>query len=151
MIMTSAAAVFGWLLVYYKFPETVVGVFETFGAGRYGVLLAVVTVFLVLGTVLESIPAIIMLLPIIQALGDGAGIHPVQMGVIVVMTTALGMVTPPHGVCLLVAAKIMGMHPRGAILVTLAFGSVGLSVILLCVFISDLPLLIPRTLMARYF
>ena len=98
MIMTSAAAVFGWLLVYYKFPETVVGVFETFGAGRYGVLLAVVTVFLVLGTVLESIPAIIMLLPIIQALGDGAGIHPVQMGVIVVMTTALGMVTPPHGV-----------------------------------------------------
>ncbi len=151
MIMTSAAAVFGWLLAYNKFPETMVGLFEAFGAGRYGTLLAVVTLFLILGTVLESIPATIMFLPVIQALGDAASIHPVQLGCIVVMTTALGLVTPPHGVCLLVASKIMGIHPRRAMLMTVAFGGVGLAVILLCVFIPDLTLLIPRTLMAKYF
>ena len=151
MIMTSAAAVFGWLLAFYEFPETTVGLFDAFGAGRYGVLLAIVLLFLVLGTVLESIPATIMFLPVIQALGDSAGIHPVQLGVIVVMTTALGLVTPPHGVCLLVASKIMGIHPRRAMLMTVAFGGVALAVILLSVFIPDITLLIPRTLMAKYF
>ena len=41
------------------------------------------------------------------------------MGVVVVMTGALGLVTPPYGVCLLVASKIIGIHPRQAMVMTL--------------------------------
>jgi TRAP-type C4-dicarboxylate transport system permease large subunit len=128
-----------------------VGVMEGFGASRYGVLLAIVFAFLILGCFLDTVPAIIMFLPIVQAMGDSAGVHPVQVGVVVVLTGALGLVTPPYGVCLLLAARIIGIHPREAMLQTLAFGSVGLLVILLAVFIPDLTLLLPRLLMPRYF
>ena len=151
LIMTGAAAVFAWLLAYFEFPQTMVGLMEEFGATRYGVLAAVVVVFLILGTFLDTVPAIIMFLPIVQALGDSVGIHPVQMGVVVVLTGALGLITPPYGVCLLVASKIIDIHPRQTMGMTLLVGGVGLIVILLAVFIQDLTLLLPRTIMPRFF
>ncbi len=151
LIMTAAAAVFAWLLAYFEFPQTMVGLMEEFGATRYGVLLAVVVVFLILGTFLDTVPAIIMFLPIVQALGDSVGIHPVQMGVIVVLTGALGLVTPPYGVCLLVASKIIGIHPRQAIGMTLLVGGVSLVVIMMAVLIPDITLLLPRAVMPRFF
>ena len=151
LIMTAAAAVFAWLLAYFEFPQTMVGMMEEFGATRYGVLLAVVVVFLILGTFLDTVPAIIMFLPIVQALGDSVGIHPVQMGVIVVLTGALGLVTPPYGVCLLVASKIIDMRPRQAMAMTLLVGSVSLVVILLAVLVEDVTLMLPRAIMPRFF
>ena len=151
LIMTGAAAVFAWLLAYFEFPQTVVGLMEEFGASRYGVLLAVVVVFLILGTFLDTVPAIIMFLPIVQALGDSAGIQPVQMGIVVVMTGALGLITPPYGVCLLVASKIIDIRPRQAMGMTLLVGGVSLIVILLAVFVDDLTLILPRAIMPRFF
>ena len=73
------------------------------------------------------------------------------MGVIVVMTGALGLVTPPYGVCLLVASKIMGIHPRRAMIMTLMFGSVSLGVIILAVLIPEITLFLPKLLMGRFF
>ena len=151
MIMTSAAAVFGYMLAFYKFPEMTLGLFQAFGITRYGVLLAVVVLYLLLGTALESTPSIIMFLPTIQTLGDAVGIHPVQMGVIVVMCTALGMVTPPHGVCLMVSARIMKVHQKVAFGQVAILGTVSVAVILLAVFIEDVTLLIPRLLMPKFF
>ena len=151
LIMTAAAAVFAWLLAYYQFPETMVGLMEEFGATRYGVLAAVVFAFLILGCFLDTVPAIIMFLPIVQALGESADIHPVQMGVVVVLTGALGLVTPPYGVCLLVASRIIGIHPRRAMLMTLMFGAVSLGVIILAVLFPEITLFLPKLLMARFF
>ena len=68
-----------------------------------------------------------------------------------VLTCALGLITPPFGVCLLVASKIIGIHPRQAMVMTLFFGGVGLGVILLAVLIPDLTLFLPRMLMSKYF
>ena len=151
LIMTAAAAVFAWLLAYYQFPQAMVSLMEEFGATRYGVLASVVFAFLILGCFLDTVPAIIMFLPIVQALGNSVDIHPVQMGVIVVLTGALGLVTPPYGVCLLVASKIIGIHPRQAMVMTLMFGGVGLVVIVLAVLLPEITLFLPRILMARFF
>jgi TRAP-type C4-dicarboxylate transport system permease large subunit len=92
-----------------------------------------------------------MFLPVIQTMGDAAGIHPVHLGVVVVLTSALGLVTPPYGVCLLVASQIADVPVRQTILMTLVVGSVGVVVILLAIFIPDLTLFLPRTLMPQYF
>jgi len=121
------------------------------GPSRLSPTTSVVVVFLILGTFLDTVPAIIMFLPIVQALGDSVGIHPVQMGVVVVLTGALGLVTPPYGVCLLVASKIIDMRPRQAMAMTLLVGSVSLVVILLAVLVEDVTLMLPRAIMPRFF
>ncbi len=151
MPLLAASVVFAWFLSYYEFPKMIVGVFDAFGVGRYGVLFSITILFLVLGTLIEPIPAIIMFLPTIHALSTAAGIHPVQVGVIVVMACAIGLATPPHGVCLLVASQIVGIHPRTAMLYTLLLSCVGLFVLLLAIFIPDITLLLPRLLMSKYF
>jgi tripartite ATP-independent transporter DctM subunit len=151
LLMTASAAVFGWLLSYYQFPNTVVGLAAEFGTTQTGVLLFVVLAFLAVGCFLDSVPAIIMFMPIVQALGGAAGIHPVQMGVVVILTLALGLVTPPYGVCLLVASRIMRLSPVEALPMTLLFGAASLLVILLAVLVPDLTLFLPRTFMSRYF
>ena len=108
-------------------------------------------VFLILGTIMETVPAIIMFLPTIQALGDAAGIHPVHMGLVVVMTCALGVATPPHGVCLLIASRIAGIQPRSAMLLTALYCLVGVAVIVLCIMVPDVTLILPKLFMSKYF
>lgn len=151
LIMTAAAAVFAWLLAYYEFPADVVRLADAFGGTQTGVLLFVVVVFLVIGCFLDSIPAIIMFLPVIQALGEAIGVHPVQLGVVVILTLALGLITPPYGVCLLVASRLVDLPPRRAIGTTLLFALASLAVILLSVLVPDITLLLPRLLMAEHF
>ena len=151
LIMVATAVLFGWVLAYHEFPETMVEVADLFGATEIGVFFFVAALFLVLGCFLDVIPAVIMFLPVIQTMGDAAGIHPVHLGVVVVLTSALGLVTPPYGVCLLVASQIADVPVRRTILMTLVVGSVSVVVILLAIFIPDLTLFLPRTLMPQYF
>jgi TRAP-type C4-dicarboxylate transport system permease large subunit len=73
------------------------------------------------------------------------------MGLVIVMTCALGLATPPHAVCLLIAAKIADVHPRDTMVITMLFCGVGVLVILLAIFVPNLTLLLPRLLMGRYF
>lgn len=151
MIMLSASAVFGWLLTYYHFPDLVVSTFDTYGVGYYGVFFSVLILFIVLGMIMETVPAIIMFLPTIQALSNSAGIHPVHMGLVVVMTCAMGVAVPPNGVCVLVAAKIAGIHPRGAQLMTSLYCAVGVLTIVLCILWPDVTLILPKIFMSKYF
>ena len=151
LLMVATAVLFGWVLAYHEFPETMVEIAGLFGVTRTGVFFFVAALFLVLGCFLDVIPAVIMFLPVIQAMGDAAGIHPVHLGIVVVLTAAFGLVTPPYGVCLLVASKIADLPVRQTIGMTLAIGSVGIIVILLVIFIPDLTLFLPRTLMPQFF
>jgi tripartite ATP-independent transporter DctM subunit len=151
LIMTATAAVFAWLLAYYEFPTTVAGLADDFGGTRVAILLFVVIVFLVVGCFLDSIPAIIMFLPVIQELGNVAGVHPVQLGVVVILTLALGLITPPYGVCLLLAAKLVNLPPQQALGMTFLFALASLGVILLAVLVPDITLLLPRLLMGEHF
>jgi tripartite ATP-independent transporter DctM subunit len=147
LMMTAAATLFGWLLSYYSFPDTLVGAAQYFGATQLGVLGFVVTLFIVLGCFLDSIPAIIMFLPTVQKLGDSVGIDPVHMGVVVILVLAWGLVTPPYGVCLLVAAQIGQIPARRAFRFVALFSVPILLVIAVSVLWADFSLWLPRTLL----
>ena len=54
----------------------------------------VVLVFLVIGTFMDAVPAIIILQPIIGPMGASVGIDPYHMGIVVVLTLAIGLITP---------------------------------------------------------
>ena len=151
LLMVASAAIFAWLLAYHEFPENVADWVGAFGASRFGVLVGVVALYLIVGCFLDTIPAIIIFLPIVRVLGDAVGIHPVQMGVIVCMTLAFGSITPPYGICLLVASRIANVHPREAMAATVIFGSVGIVIIVLAMFFPEITLFLPKLFMARFF
>ena len=148
LFCTSTATLFGFLITYFGVSQHV----EAF-ASRFTnpsvILMFVVGIFFILGMFMDSVPAIIIVLPVIQKLASASGIHPVQMGVIVVLTLAFGLVTPPFGICLLMASKIAEIKPLKAVKLTMILGIPSIAVIFLSIFFPDIILALPKLFMPR--
>lgn len=147
LIMTAAAACFAWMLAFYDAPAQIADFVSDFSDSPLAAFGVVILVFLIIGMVIDTLPAIIMFLPIVQAVATANGIDQVQMGVVVVLTCAVGLVTPPFGVCLLIASRIANASFLKVLPMTLLFISVTLVVIVLCVLIPQTILFLPSILL----
>ena len=69
-------------------------------------------VFLVVGCFLDAIPAIIIVGTILEPLAKAVGMDPVHFAMIGIVSLAFGLVTPPYGLCLMIACSIAGIRMR---------------------------------------
>ena len=72
-------------------------------------------VFLVVGCFLDAIPAIIICAPILEPLAKAVQMDPVHFAMIGIVSLAFGLVTPPYGLCLMIACAVAGIRIRDAI------------------------------------
>lgn len=147
MLAVASAGIMGWLIAYLDAPATIAAFITGLTGSAIGIFIMIVLFLLIIGTFLSPITAIIIFLPIIQGLGNAAGINPIHLGVIVVLTLSLGMVTPPYGICLLIAAQIGEISAPRAFVAVLPLIALGLLIILVGILIPDLFLFLPRTFM----
>jgi tripartite ATP-independent transporter DctM subunit len=150
LFCVAGAAIFGWLLAFYRVPDAVtahlLGVTDDWRV----VMLMIVFLFLALGTFMDALPAILIFTPIVQPAAAAVGIHPVHLGVVVVMTLALGLLTPPYGLCTLTACAVAGI-PVTRVLKLLHVMMISLAaVVLLCAFVPGIVLWLPRLLMPEW-
>jgi tripartite ATP-independent transporter DctM subunit len=115
LFCVGTASLFGWLLAYYQIPQAILAGVTSWNLGFYGVGFFVAFVFLVIGCFLDAIPAIIICAPILAPLAKGVGMDPVHFAMIGIVSLAFGLVTPPYGMCLMVACSVAGMRIRDAI------------------------------------
>ncbi|MFL5171797.1 MAG: TRAP transporter large permease, partial [Microvirga sp.] len=110
MAAVAAASAFGWMLAYLRGPDVVAAWIEGF-AGHNGLIIMflLVVLFVIVGDFMDAVPAIIIFMPIITALTALGEINPVHMGVVIVVTLAFGLITPPYGLSLLMASKFTGV------------------------------------------
>jgi tripartite ATP-independent transporter DctM subunit len=150
LLCVAAASLWGWLLAFYSVPQSFVAGLGDAGllASPFHIFVAVILMFLVIGTFMDAIPAIIILQPIIGEMAVAGGIDPYHMGVVVVLTLAIGLITPPYGLCLLIAADLGEIPVTSAMRGLAPFYMVSLSVVAVAVLFPDLILWIPRTFMA---
>ena len=106
MFAVAAAGVTGWLIAYLNAPQMIADAILGITDSYLGVYLLLILFLLFIGTFLSPITAIIIFLPIIKQLAAVVGINDVHMGLIVVLTLSLGMVTPPYGTCLMITSQI---------------------------------------------
>lgn len=76
------------------------------GAGPFGVILIIIAIYIVLGCLLESLSMILITVPIFFPIVTGLGYDPVWFGIIVVVATEIGLITPPIGVNLFVIRSV---------------------------------------------
>jgi tripartite ATP-independent transporter DctM subunit len=142
----AGATIFGWLLAFYRVPDLVTDFVLGFSQDRLVVMLLIVLANLVLGTFLDALPAILILAPMVHPLATGIGIDPVHLGVIVVMTQAFGLLTPPLGMCAMTACAVAGV-PMSRIQVLLHVMMIPLLVVIvLCAVVPETVLALPRLL-----
>jgi C4-dicarboxylate transporter, DctM subunit len=106
MIIIGAAGLFGFLLTRLGVPGTVATFFDDANFNAIMFLIVVNILLFVMGMFIEAAAAILIVTPIILPLAIGLGIDPIHFGVIIVVNLAVGLVTPPVGINLFVAAQI---------------------------------------------
>lgn len=130
LFTVAGAGIFGWLIAYLGAADIVVGFITGVTTDPYGLMLLLIGFLLLIGTVLNPISAVLIFLPIIQALGDQAGIDPVHLGVLTTIVLSVGLITPPYGICLLIASQIGEVRIGRAMLAVLPI--CGLTVLVAC-------------------
>ena len=141
----ATANALGELLSYYQLNVLVQNFFANMSGGKLVFLIVVVAFFMFVGTFMDAVPAMILFVPIILPAATNLGISPIILGLIIVVTLALGLVTPPYGLCLLIASSISGITIEDAFKGTLPYFLSSLAVLALLVLFPELWLAIPAT------
>jgi len=122
LFLVAAASVFSWLLIYGKVPQMVAAWVQTVAHDPVTFLLLVNVILLVIGTVIDGIPGLIMTAPILLPIATEVyHIDPRHFGVVIVINLVLGLMTPPVGLSFFVAAAVTGAKPGKMFIVTLPF------------------------------
>lgn len=147
LLCVAGAGVFGWMLAYLQVPGMVAELASGITGNSILTLLFVALLFTILGTFMDSIPAIIIFLPIVSVLGEAAKVNPIHMGVVVTTVLSFGLMTPPYGLTLLLSADLAKVKVEQVMGVLLPFYISLIITILLLIFNPDLALFLPRLLM----
>lgn len=146
----GTAAAFGWLLAYYRVPQAVVGAMSGLSTGVVSTGFLVAGAFLFVGCFIDAIPAIMIVGTMLMPLAQSSGMHPIHFAIIGVISLAFGLVTPPYGLCLMIASTI------GQIKLVQALRDVGLILIpmllllVLLILFPEIVLWLPRLIAPKF-
>lgn len=147
LITIAAASAFGWLLAYLRGPIVVAGWIDgVAGTDPVAIMFLLVLVFTIVGDFIEPIPAIIIFMPVVNQLTDAADIKPVHMGIVLIITLAFGLITPPYGLALLMASKFVGVRFPAALRASLPIYVIFLATIAFAIFFPSVILWLPKTI-----
>lgn len=122
LFLVAVAAVLSWILVYGKVPQAVAAWVQTVATDPITFMLLVNVILLVIGTVIDGAPGLIMTVPILLPIATLVyHIDPVQFGVVAVINLVLGFLSPPVGLCFFVASAVTGAKTGKMFIVTLPF------------------------------
>jgi TRAP-type C4-dicarboxylate transport system permease large subunit len=132
LLILGTASAMAWAIAQSGVVHQMTGLLTTMpgGAGTY--LAVTILIFLILGCVLEGLPAILLLAPIMFPIAKKLGIHDIHYAMVVVTAMNIGLMLPPVGVGFYVACRIGEGSPdevMGAIWPYIAALLVGLAVI----------------------
>ena len=102
----AAASAFAWILVREWVPQTLGEWMGGIGAGRAGFLALTIALFVVIGALLEGLPALLIFGPILFPISRTIGIDPVHYGIVIIAAMGIAFFLPPVGVGLSIAAGI---------------------------------------------
>jgi C4-dicarboxylate transporter DctM subunit len=150
LITIGAASSFGWMLAYLRGPAVVSEwIANIAGNDPYKIMLLLVGLFVIVGDFIDAVPAIIIFMPLIMDLTKNADINPVHMGAVIITTLAFGLITPPYGLCLLMAAKFVGIKFSRAMVASLPIYFVFFAAIAFTIFFPDVVLWLPKKLLPQ--
>jgi len=111
MLIIGTATVFSWLVANANVPDMLAAWLRSVSSSPLVFLLFVNGLFLLIGMFMETIAAILIVAPVLLPIAASFGIDPIHFALVVVFNCAIGTVTPPYGICLLVAANVAERPP----------------------------------------
>lgn len=137
---------FGWVLTYSKFPFMVAEAIAQIAPHWFIFIFMVIFLYLILGTFLTPSEIILVTVPVLLPVAEAIGVHPIHFGLVCVVASAIGHVTPPVGLCLFVGMAVSGLPMEKLVPPLLPFIAAIAGVLLLLAVFPELTLFVPRLL-----
>ena len=137
---------FGWVLTYSKFPFLVASSIAAMTPAWWVFILMIIFLYLILGTFLTPSEIILVTVPVLLPVATAVGVHPIHFGMVCVIASAVGHITPPVGLCLFVGMAISGLSMDQLMKPLLPFLASIVVTLLLIAFMPGLVLFLPRLL-----
>jgi tripartite ATP-independent transporter DctM subunit len=145
-LIIGMVGAFGWVLTYSKFPFIVASAIAAMTPAWWVFIVMVILLYLVLGTFLTPSEIILVTVPVLLPVAQAVGVHPIHFGMVCVIASAIGHITPPVGLCLFVGMAISGLPMDKLVKPLLPFLMSIVVTLLIVAFIPDTILILPRLL-----
>ncbi len=147
MLVVSMAMIYGYLVTRAGLTDAMVVWMAGISTDPTVVGLMIIGFLLIVGCFLEATAAIIILTPVLLPIMQVSGLDPMHMGVIIVLTMMIGLLTPPFGMVLFVLNRISGISLHRIVVAVAPFLIPLIAVDVLLLFFPVLVLFLPRLIM----
>lgn len=142
----AAANLLSWIMSVTQVSTTVIHFLMLYINNKFTYLLALMLLLFVVGALMDTVAAIIIIAPIIVPLGIQLGLDPLHLGMIFVINLVIGYVTPPFGYNLFTAASVTGLKFNEVVRGTLPFLFVEMAAVLVMAYIPEIITWLPNLL-----
>jgi tripartite ATP-independent transporter DctM subunit len=143
----GAASAFAWILARERVPEAFGEWVVALGGGRAAFLALTVALFVVVGALLEGLPALLIFGPILFPISRGLGLDPVHYGIVIIASMGIAFFLPPVGVGLSIACGIAGVEMDSVTRTYLPYLLALLAGLAVIAAVPEVTLLLPRLLL----
>jgi len=146
MILIGFAAAFGAVMTYMQLPMRITEFFTSLSDNKYVILMYLNIMLLLVGTLMDMAPLILILTPVLLPVTNMLGINPVHFGMIMMVNLGIGLVTPPVGSVLFVASAVSKRKIEEVVRSMLPFYAMLLVVLALVTYVPAISLWLPGVL-----
>ncbi|WP_369283388.1 TRAP transporter large permease [Oscillibacter sp. GMB15532] len=146
LIMVGTGTVLGKVLALERIPEAIMTGMTSLTDNKFVILLLINAVLLVVGMIMDTTPAILILSPILYPVAKEFGVGIIHFGLIMVTNMAIGFITPPVGVNLFVASGMTKMKFTDLCKAIVPFIFVMIAALLIITYIPAITEALPRAL-----
>lgn len=146
MLVLGTASAFSFALTFERVPHMIAQFIVTYTDNWIFFVFFVNILFFLLGMIMDALPAIIILMPILVPTGVALGMDPIHIGIFVAANVSISLFTPPVGVCLYVACGLSKLPIEAVFKPLLPFLGVLLLTLLTISYVPEITLFIPRLL-----
>ena len=144
LFVLASASAFAWVLTAANLPQALVVVLGAMGGGQWAFMAGSVVLLIVIGSLLEGLPALIILAPLLLPIAVHMGVDAVQYGIVLILAMGVGAFLPPIGVGFYVSAAVAGADIESAAKTMIPYAVVLVLAVLLIAFVPDITLVLPR-------
>ncbi|MFZ2579370.1 MAG: TRAP transporter large permease [Citrobacter portucalensis] len=144
MILIGFAAAFGAVMTYMQLPMRITEAFTSISDNKYVILMCINIMLLLIGTLMDMAPLILILTPVLLPVTNALGIDPVHFGMIMLVNLGIGLITPPVGSVLFVASAVSKQKIEQVVKAMLPFYLVLFLVLMLVTYIPAISLFLPK-------
>ena len=143
LILISTSSIFGYMLTRLNVPTIAANAIVGVTDNPIIIALLLNVILLILGMIMDMAPIILIATPILLPIATSIGIDPIQFGIMIVLNSGIGLLTPPVGAVLFIGSAVSGVKMERIVKATLPFYGLMVITLLLITFIPAISLWLP--------